>query len=377
MLWLTEFQICQEGQMSGVSQKPDSERGSGFESQVSNPVSISKKSGNPEKNESHAEGKTESEETTEFSDIFEKTSASSSGDYVDVSTTPDREAPPPATKGKDKTVYSCRAKSFHLVLNEKTLEHETDVISYLKMHAPVDYFLCRKGKNKKGRMHAHVYVKYKGRTQISGRYLYGAHMAVARGSVQDNIEYIKDHHPIEVLEFGNMALAKRKKEDKWEAMIEQVKETGTVDKDERMYANHMNYWDRRIAEMKPKRTYEGKLKHKNAWIYGPPGTGKSRMARGMLPANTYFKQNNKWWDGYNDEKAVILEDIDPERCKQLTHHMKVWADRYPFTAEIKGGAMQINPLYNLIVTSNYSIDECFEGVDRDAIKRRFCEWELK
>ena len=54
--------------------------------------------------------------------------------------------------------------------------------------------------------------------------------------------------------------------------------------------------------------------------------------------------------------------------------MKIWADRYTFTGEIKGAHSVIAPSYNLIVTSNYSIRECFSSIeDVEAIQRRFTE----
>lgn len=79
---------------------------------------------------------------------------------------------------------------------------------------------------------------------------------------------------------------------------------------------------------------------------------------------------NKWWDGYDEEKVVLLEDIGLEH-KCLGYHFKIWADHYPFKAERKGASSQIRP-QQIIVTSNYHPRDIWEDPSiLEPILRRF------
>lgn len=137
-----------------------------------------------------------------------------------------------------------------------------------------------------------------------------------------------------------------------------------------LYVRYYSTWKRMfddhvIARDLP--TIDGELEHE--WIYGPAGTGKSRNARERYP-NAYLKLCNKWWDGYKGEEVVIIEDYD-KRHDGLAHHMKIWGDRFPFLAEVKGSAMKIRPR-KIIVTSNYAPSEIWTSAsDLEPMERRY------
>ena len=98
------------------------------------------------------------------------------------------------------------------------------------------------------------------------------------------------------------------------------------------------------------------------WIVGEPGSGKTRSVEEQFAGDLYIKSVNKWWDGYQGESNVLLDDLCP-RGQFLGHNLKIWADRYARRGEIKGGSINLTH-DRFIVTSQYTIEQIFAAVSR-------------
>lgn len=111
----------------------------------------------------------------------------------------------------------------------------------------------------------------------------------------------------------------------------------------------------------------------NEWWYGATGTGKSKLAWEKYGKICFQKMLNKWWDGYCAEPVVVIKEWSPKN-EVTASALKIWADRYPFTAQIKGGVLQKIRPKKIIVLSNYRISDCFpDNRDAEPLLRRFKE----
>jgi hypothetical protein len=110
---------------------------------------------------------------------------------------------------------------------------------------------------------------------------------------------------------------------------------------------------------------------RGVWIRGPPGSGKTHSVH-TTESDLYVKAQNKWWDGYTGQAAVLIDDFD-QQGECLAHHLKIWSDKWPAQGEVKGGHVPLT-YDRLIVTSNFTIDQAFKNTDPETIKalhRRF------
>lgn len=105
------------------------------------------------------------------------------------------------------------------------------------------------------------------------------------------------------------------------------------------------------------------------WVHGDAGSGKTRSVLDAYP-EAYPKPRTRWWDGYQGEPVVYIDDVDNFDVR-LGGSLKLWADAYPFIAENKGSSVKIRPTM-LIVTSQYTIEEIWaDEQTRSALLRRF------
>lgn len=250
-----------------------------------------------------------------------------------------------------------------------TIWCEEDKQKLREMQSEFEYMIISDDDHtKRGQLHWHVYLK--GVKRIRGNHFstINTHWEVARNN-QWCVDYCKKKG-IGCREYG-VFMENGGTNDAWKNFIEECKTKTPRELIEgpysKLYARYMGFAGTVNTTFRKCEIIQGDLV--NEWYWGPRGTGKSRKAWEENP-RLYVKPINKWWDGYSGERVVLLDDWDPD-IKGMVNYLKIWADRYPFRAEVKGSSMMIRPK-KIIVTSNYPIEECFERKeDVEALKRRF------
>lgn len=259
-----------------------------------------------------------------------------------------------------------RSRAYVFTVNNWTSEHEA-AIALLG----AEYTVYGKEVGASGTPHLQGYVYFKHAKTLKAltKKLPGAHWEVRRGTHQQAMEYCKKDG--DVVEYGVPPKTQEEKGVLGKRVYEEAFELAKQGRLEEVDpVLRLKYYNTLKNIRKDYQIVPPAVEHlENEWYWGNSGTGKTRKAREENP-DAYLKNANKWWDGYVDQEVVIIDEWSPSH-ECLASHLKQWADHHPFAAENKGGAMCIRPK-KIIVTSNYSLEQCFlKPEDLDPMRRRF------
>lgn len=259
-----------------------------------------------------------------------------------------------------------RSRAWCYTLNNYTEEEE----KYLR-EVDAQYHVFGKEVGEQGTPHLQGFIYFKGQKSLSAvsKIVKRAHLEAARNN-QASIEYCKKDG--RVYEKGDPPIGAVGKKCTMEERMARNKRLRESTLTELVETGEISIMDvRKLKNARLDLLQEGKAIEgetvRGVWYWGEPGTGKSHKARTENPG-LYLKSQNKWFDGYQGEEVILLDDFD---CRELGHHLKIWADKWSCTGEVKGGMVNLKHK-SFIVTSNYHPDTLWEDINmREAIKRRF------
>lgn len=250
-----------------------------------------------------------------------------------------------------------------------TLNNYTDKdLWFLRNMTDPVYLIFGKEVGESGTPHLQGYVVFaKQKTLRAVNMWYRMHWEIAMGTTAQASEYCRKEDP-DPYEYGcqpvNVEQQIKGQKDHWADVIRSAKE-GTVEAE--YPSEYVRYYS--CLSKLSKRKLEDLDSYSGLWYYGPPGSGKSRSARAKFPG-LYNKMLNKWWDNYDSEEAVLLDDLSLSDL-WVGDRLKQWTDHYPFRAETKGSTVMIRPQV-IIVTSNYKIEDLWtDPALVAALNRRF------
>lgn len=227
------------------------------------------------------------------------------------------------------------------------------------------YLIAGREVGESGTPHLQGFISFKTQRHFNAvrKLLPGAHIEVAK-TVRAAIDYCKkeDKSPIE---YGTPPMSNQDKGEvekrRWEDAFENAKAGRFDDIDADIMIRHYNTLKKIRHDYQEALPPLDDIQDRFFWFYGATGTGKSRTAREQNP-DYYLKRKNKWWDGYRQGQVVIIEEWGLKDSEYLGDMLKEWCDHHSFAAEVKGGYTNIRPP-KIIITSNYSMEECFTDIE--------------
>lgn len=226
---------------------------------------------------------------------------------------------------------SSRARAWAFTLNNPTAE-KTD---YEAIKGLV-YLIVGAEVGESGTPHHQGYVRLRSATTFAAvkkKLPEGAHIEIARGSPQQNIEYCSKENIW--LEIGDRPKQGQRKD------IELVRDLVSQGVGMRDICDE-------VGSFQALRGAELILKYKEAkrdwvpevyWFWGETGTGKTRCAHEMAVDPWVSAKNLRWWDGYDAHSDVIIDDFRGDFC--TFHELLRILDRYEYRVETKGGSRQL------------------------------------
>lgn len=200
-----------------------------------------------------------------------------------------------------------------------------------------------------GREHLQGYIQFSTQKRLKGAKAFftdpAVHMEVSRGTADRAREYCMKEDsritpPVEEGVFcagkgirNDLATLAKKIEDKIEPSgVEWI----------RYHRGIQAYKDRLV----PVRKWKTEV----TILWGKTNLGKSRWVQEQAGPEAYWKMpDNKWWDGYEGQEVVVIDDIEWSAFGR-SYLLNLW-DRYPFRVERKGGSVQF-AAKRLYITTN-------------------------
>lgn len=247
-----------------------------------------------------------------------------------------------------KTKSRVRLSRFVFTLNNWTPEEYEDIITF-----PCKWMIVAKEEGEQGTPHlqgACVLGKQLYLSYLKNGPFKRAHIEDMRGSPQQSIDYCTKQDPIP---FQKGTLPSPGQRTDLENACAEIRSGKTI-ADLAQLSNSapviVKYYKGLMQYRSLVATGVGdRIPPRVFWLYGETGTGKTRSAVEFATRQGRYWMSNgslRWFDGYQGERTVILDDIRSDACS--FDFLLRLLDRYPFRVEYKGGFVDWCPQFILL-----------------------------
>lgn len=193
-----------------------------------------------------------------------------------------------------------------------------------------------------------------------------AYLQVALGTDEQNKDYCSKQGNV-FLEVGEPSEGQGKRNDIHSLALEIKEGKVTIQDVIWNYPDMYAKYTRAIKDM-----FNATLKHRTEppevhWRWGKAGTGKTRWVfekHGFK--NVYLKDGTSWWDGYNQQDVILMDDFDNSIPYRTLLRI---LDRYNEQGQIKGGYVPINSPY-IFITCEHPPEYFWSGNTLSQVTRR-------
>lgn len=216
---------------------------------------------------------------------------------------------------------------------------------------PPRYAVWQFERGTEGTLHVQGYVEFAERRSLAycKRFIERAHWEGRKGTREQARAYCRkddtrERGPFEVGEWR--AVAQGERTDLLEC--KRLLDEGATEADlaDACFSSWCRY-GRAFREYKRICTKERSWKSKVILQVGTPRSGKSARALQLFPGS-YWKGRGEWWDDYNGQPVVIIDDF--YGWLSWTDLLRL-TDRYPMLVPVKGGFSQF-VAQTIVITSN-------------------------
>ncbi len=261
-----------------------------------------------------------------------------------------------------------------------------ELIRNVKRHTQFRYLVFQSERGSSGTLHYQGYVEFKQPVAWTStkELLYGAHVEKRRGTAKQAIAYCKkeprEDGPFELGEHSNPGGANGPDTLGALGLLTETRDITDVIEQYPLVFLKSHRGLERMLELTVEPRPHG-IAPKCILLYGPTGTGKSHWANTRYPGAFWKSPLCKWFDGYLDQTAVIMDEFAGRMSKYGLGSLLRLMDKYPLKVEIKGSSRDFLAT-TIVFTTNIHPYLWYDWSNRasqwPALQRRFDEvWWFK